>query len=150
MLNNVFNLSSGVLTLAAAFRTIAIVTIFLSISIANAIETTLADYASSFAEDEFNNTELTISGKSYYWIPLQYRESDYFTIRDGQYSIKVDFMSLTEAGVKDFVETYNEDCKRMFNPCNITVFGDIKLVDDMTLKLNAREIELDDLSWVFK
>jgi len=133
-------------------KVIVIFTIFSSISIASSIEVALTDYAKGFIKDDYKS-DVTISGKSYYWAPLHGRGEreygDYFRLRDGKYSINVKFGHLTEAGEKKFIVTYNSFCESMFAQCNITVFGDIGLSSDMSLFLNARKVVFDDLKVVF-
>jgi hypothetical protein len=129
---------------------------FSLMSFANAVETTLADYyLGNFIKDSYK-VGVTISGESYYWVPLHGRgergRGDYFILRDGKYgkySINVKFGHLTESGEKKFIATYNSFCESMFAPCNITVFGDIGLSSDMSLFLNARKVVFDDLKVVF-
>jgi len=140
------------------FKKIIIITMFSLMSFANAVETTLADYYSgNFIKDSYK-VGVTISGMSYYWVPLQGRgEREYgdsFSLMNGKYSINVKFSRLTELGERGLIENYNKHCERMFFPCDITVIGDIGLSSDisgdMVLFLNARKVMFDDLDLEFK
>ncbi len=110
-----------------------------SSAIAAPVNVTLSDYAFDFTAVGY---EISVTGLSSYFEPLN--AGDYFSLRDGAYTMKTVIGGLSRKNKKTFINYYNKNCKESFigSDCHIRVTGEVALDDNMKMFLTADEIKV--------
>ena len=108
-----------------------------AVSMADVTKTTLPDYAYDFASVGY---EIEVTGTSRYFDALN--AGDYFSLREGDYTMKTLFDGLSRKSRKAFVTFYNSECDYGTGKCQITVSGEVELDDAMGMVLTANSISI--------
>ena len=112
-----------------------------SSALAAPVKVTLSNYAFDFTSVGY---EISVIGTSYY-ISDPLDSDDYFSLKDGGYTMETVIGGLSRTNKKSFINYYNENCKYSVggrHACHLMVTGEVALNDVMKMILTADEIKV--------